>query len=109
MTTGNDTTVRAATEIYGACIGHRAECGCMTCVDARWTAKTIRVEVRDVYGLPKVYPVCDKARLFAQIAGTKTLAQDDLRAIHHLGYSIEAATSAATKHVMQMLRIREVA
>jgi hypothetical protein len=29
------------------------------------------VEIRNVYGVEQVYPVCNKAKLFASIAGTK--------------------------------------
>jgi hypothetical protein len=50
----------------------------------------ITIEVRDVYGQTMYYPVCDKAKLFAQIAGTKTLTQDTLRKIELLGYGVTA-------------------
>jgi hypothetical protein len=50
----------------------------------------INVEVRDVYGQTVFYPMCDKAKLFAQIAGTKTLTTDVLNKIRELGYSISA-------------------
>jgi hypothetical protein len=48
----------------------------------------IEVEVRDVYGQPKYYPVCDKAKLFAEIAGMKTLPPDILKKIEMLGYRV---------------------
>jgi hypothetical protein len=48
----------------------------------------IEVEVRDVYGQPKYYPVCDKAKLFAEIAGMKTLPIDILKKIEMLGYRV---------------------
>jgi hypothetical protein len=48
----------------------------------------IEVEVRDVYGQPKYYPVCDKAKLFAEIAGMKTLPLDILKKIEMLGYRV---------------------
>ena len=35
--------------------------------------KKCEVIVRDVYGIPKVYPVNDVANLFAEIAGKKTM------------------------------------
>jgi hypothetical protein len=50
----------------------------------------INVEVRDVYGQTVYYPMCDKAKLFAQIAGTKTLTPDVLRKIELLGYGVTA-------------------
>lgn len=48
----------------------------------------ITVQVKDVYGKPLIYPVCDKAKAFAAIANQKTLSQATLWQIHALGYSI---------------------
>lgn len=50
---------------------------------------SITVSYRDVYGVTKVYPVCERAKLFADLAGTKTLTDHALRTIQRLGYSIE--------------------
>ena len=52
--------------------------------------KAITVEVRDVYGQTMYYPACDEAKLFAQIAGTKTLTLDVLNKIKALGYGVTA-------------------
>ena len=51
----------------------------------------IRVEVRNVYGTVKYYPICEKAQLFADIAGTKTLTLQAIKKIEALGYSIKAS------------------
>ena len=48
----------------------------------------ITVRVKDVYGRRAFYPYCDKAVLFAQIAGTQTLTERVLRNIAELGYEI---------------------
>jgi len=48
----------------------------------------IIIEVRDVYGKPLVYPVCEEASLFAMIAESKTLTPRVLRIISSLGYKI---------------------
>ena len=48
----------------------------------------IHVRVMDVYGRQVVYPVCDKAKVFAAIADTKTLTETNLRRIKKLGYEI---------------------
>lgn len=53
------------------------------------TQPTIQVRIKDVYGTPKVYPVCDKAKLFAKLAGTATLTHDARQIIMALGYNIE--------------------
>lgn len=48
----------------------------------------VHVRVMDVYGRQVVYPVCDKAKVFASIADTKTLTETTLRCIRKLGYTI---------------------
>lgn len=48
----------------------------------------ITVTIREVYGIKTVYPVCITAKLFASIAGTKTLTFPTLKKIEALGYSI---------------------
>jgi len=48
----------------------------------------VLVRVTDVYGKRVVYPVCDKAKVFADIANTKTLTDTTLRCIQKLGYGI---------------------
>ena len=50
--------------------------------------KQITIEIKDVYGQLKYYPVCKDALLFASIAGTKTLSEVNLRRIVELGYEI---------------------
>jgi hypothetical protein len=49
---------------------------------------TIHVRVMDVYGKRVVYPVCDKAKVFASIADTVTLTETTLKCIRKLGYEI---------------------
>jgi hypothetical protein len=51
----------------------------------------IEVEVKDVYGAVKYYPICEKAQLFADIAGTKTLTLEVIKKIEALGYSVKAS------------------
>ena len=48
----------------------------------------IYVEVKNVYGNDLVYPHCDKAKLFARVANTKTLGKIQVDAIKKLGYLI---------------------
>jgi len=50
--------------------------------------QNITVEIRDVYGVAKVYPICDRAKIFAGIAGTKTLLPPDIERIQLLGYKV---------------------
>lgn len=51
-------------------------------------ALAVVVEVKNVYGVLKVYPACPKSRLFAEIAGSKTLTHRALTQIEALGYEI---------------------
>ena len=50
---------------------------------------TIKVKIKTVYGEERIYPVCDKAKAFASIAGTKTLTQQTINQVKALGYEIE--------------------
>lgn len=48
----------------------------------------ITVRVTSNYGQKVVYPVCETARIFADIAGTKTLKPTTINSIKALGYKI---------------------
>ena len=48
----------------------------------------ITVRVTSNYGQRVVYPVCETARIFADIAGTKTLKPTTINSIKALGYKI---------------------
>jgi hypothetical protein len=48
----------------------------------------ITVRITNVYGQKTVYPVCETARIFADIAGTKTLKPTTINSIKALGYTI---------------------
>lgn len=51
--------------------------------------KAVEIEVRSVYGNTLIYPANDAARLFAQIAGKKTLDRQDLNLIRALGFEVQ--------------------
>ena len=57
--------------------------------DADNMFKIIKIEVRDVYGRQKIYPICENAKRFARIAGTTTLTFATLKLIEELGYTWE--------------------
>ena len=61
----------------------------------------IMVRIKDVYGVPKVYPVSPNAHLFADIAGTTTLRPSDLKAIQDLGYSIRVTQ----RHIEELTNV----
>ena len=47
----------------------------------------IFVQVKHVYGVQTVYPVCDQAKFFAALAGTKTLTSQAIKLIRQAGYN----------------------
>tara|TARA_Y100000114_G_scaffold95356_1_gene88700 strand:+ start:88 stop:261 length:174 start_codon:yes stop_codon:yes gene_type:complete len=46
------------------------------------------VSKKNVYGIERVYPVCNKAKLFASISGNKTLLPEVIELIKKLGYNL---------------------
>lgn len=48
----------------------------------------IEIQIKNQYGNTVAYPVCHAAKLFARIAGTKTLPSQALKDIQALGYEI---------------------
>ena len=46
------------------------------------------VSKKNVYGVERVYPVCNKAKLFATISGNKTLLPEVIEQIKKLGYNL---------------------
>ena len=50
--------------------------------------KFIEVTIKQQYGNTVIYPACDDAKLFASIAGTKTLTEAALQNIRGLGYKV---------------------
>ncbi len=54
---------------------------------------SIKVEIKNVYGNQVIYPACEKAALFAELAGTKTLTTHAIQTIKKIGYTIEVVQS----------------
>lgn len=50
--------------------------------------KVVVVTVKNIYGRQTIYPVCWRAKIFAQIAGDKTLTPQTVGLIKDLGYQI---------------------
>jgi len=51
--------------------------------------KTITVEIKNVYGVERIYPVCENAKRFAMLTSTKTFNRDIIEVIKSLGCKIE--------------------
>ncbi len=54
--------------------------------------ETITVKEKNVYGKILIYPVCDKANIFAGLIKTKTFTIGDLNLIQGLGFIINLIT-----------------
>ena len=50
---------------------------------------TIFVKIKNVYGVERIYPDCPVSEIFASLARTKTLSDNDMSNILKLGYRIE--------------------
>ena len=53
---------------------------------------TIQVNIKQVYGVERIYPVNDQAILLTQLTNKKTLDTKDIELIKKLGYKIEVVT-----------------
>ena len=51
--------------------------------------QTLIIEAKNNYGNQVFYPVNECAKLFAEIAGTKTLALDTIKKAKLLGFAVE--------------------
>lgn len=63
---------------------------CSTVPFLKGSTMKITIQLRNVYGTYKAYPVCDRAKAFARIAKTSTLTPDTLKDIDALGYTFES-------------------
>jgi len=46
------------------------------------------VEKKNVYGVERVYLVCNKAKILTALTGNKTLLDVDIKLIKQLGYTL---------------------
>jgi hypothetical protein len=53
----------------------------------------IQVNIKQVYGVDRIYPVNDKAIILTQLTNKKTLDKRDIELIKRLGYEIEVITN----------------
>jgi hypothetical protein len=53
----------------------------------------IQVNIKQVYGVDRIYPVNDKAMILTQLTNKKTLDKRDIELIKKLGYEIEVITN----------------
>lgn len=49
---------------------------------------SIRVVIKNVYGVDNIYPLCDKAQLFCGLLKQKTLTSTDIGFIKAIGFRV---------------------
>ncbi len=54
--------------------------------------QTLTFKEKNIYGRVLIYPVCDKANIFAGLLSTKTFTTMQLTLIESLGYTIHLIT-----------------
>jgi hypothetical protein len=54
--------------------------------------QTLTVQIKQVYGTEKIYPVSKEALIFAKMLHQTTLTREDIAQIKALGYEIAVAT-----------------
>ena len=54
---------------------------------------TIQVQIKNVYGKETIYPICEKAKIFADMVGQKTLTRQNIHFIKALGYTVEVLSA----------------
>ena len=47
------------------------------------------VEIKNVYGVERIYAVCNNAKLITKLKQSKTLNKEDISILRELGYQIE--------------------
>ena len=51
------------------------------------------VEIKNVYGVERIYAVCNNAKLITKLKQSKTLNKEDISILRELGYTIETKQS----------------
>ena len=67
--------------------------------------QTVLVEFKDQYGRTVCHPVNEQAKVFAEIAGTKTLTWHTLKGIAYLGFKID--TTLLTLNINEVREMLE--
>ena len=47
------------------------------------------VEIKNVYGVQRIYAVCNNSKLITKLKQSKTLNKEDISILRELGYTIE--------------------
>jgi hypothetical protein len=49
----------------------------------------LTIEIKNVYGVERIYAVCNNAKLITKLKQSKTLSKDDISILRELGYTIQ--------------------
>jgi hypothetical protein len=53
----------------------------------------LKIEIKDVYGVKRIYPACDTSKLLVQLKKKdKTFNNEDIAILKQLGFTIEIQT-----------------
>ena len=47
------------------------------------------VEIKNIYGVERIYAVCNNSKLITKLKQSKTLNKEDISILRELGYQIE--------------------
>ena len=47
------------------------------------------VEIKNIYGVERIYAVCNNSKLITKLKQSKTLNKEDISILRELGYTIE--------------------
>jgi hypothetical protein len=51
--------------------------------------QTVQVKVIHKYGVERIYPINDTAKLLCQLMRSKSFTRDDIKVVKELGYTID--------------------
>lgn len=66
-------------------------------------AKRAEVYVRHVYGRPLMYPANEIAKIFADLAGVKSLSAREVGLMMRLGYGVFEVKDPAASHMLNVI------
>ena len=61
----------------------------------------IEIIIKNVYGNKLIYPNCDIAKAFSNIAKTKTLSKEVLKSLTDIGYQVELVSNTNIKELLK--------
>lgn len=55
--------------------------------------KTLKVTVKNVFGIERIYPYCERSEVFAILTNSRTLSENAVKWIKTLGYNFEVVNT----------------